>query len=288
MILLGMHVQARLRALGREALHTIGSPAELIRAARAHASEPPVCFVVLGGDGTVSALASCLLDSAHTMVPLPCGTANLLCRDLGIFNGAESPTESFEAALSAPVWPIDVATVALGEHELLMLNNLVLGLYADLAEVREAFRSLSVTSLQQAWRSIHGLPERQSQRYRIEADDALLVRESSVLVVSVNRYDRVTPPWPGRSRLDAGELVAYVGTDADALGFLKVLATSTLMGLEDNATVEPVACSTLSIDSEATIRAAVDGEVIQGRGPIRIRLRPRALRVPIASAPADG
>jgi diacylglycerol kinase family enzyme len=88
---------------------------------------------VLGGDGTVLAVAGAVLGRDVAIGIVPLGTANLLARDLGL---PLDPADAVDALAKAEVRRIDVGRVN-GE---LFLCASMLGLTTTLARAREAAR----------------------------------------------------------------------------------------------------------------------------------------------------
>ncbi|MFE4696684.1 diacylglycerol kinase family protein [Streptomyces sp. NPDC056738] len=70
--------------------------------------EGATLVVVCGGDGTVRAVADALADSGVPLAVVPCGTGNLLARNLGL---PLSPVDALEAALTGGPHPLDLAAV---------------------------------------------------------------------------------------------------------------------------------------------------------------------------------
>ncbi|GAX57419.1 diacylglycerol kinase family protein [Streptomyces olivochromogenes] len=64
--------------------------------------------VVCGGDGTVRAAADALADSGVPLVVVPCGTGNLLARNLGL---SLTPATALDAALSGTPHRLDLGRV---------------------------------------------------------------------------------------------------------------------------------------------------------------------------------
>lgn len=70
--------------------------------------EGTTLVVVCGGDGTVRTVADTLADSGVPLAVVPCGTGNLLARNLGL---PLSPVDALEAALTGGPHPLDLAAV---------------------------------------------------------------------------------------------------------------------------------------------------------------------------------
>ncbi|MFF4331350.1 diacylglycerol kinase family protein [Streptomyces sp. NPDC001591] len=82
--------------------HAAGGLAERI------AGEDPALVVVCGGDGTVRACADLLAGTGIALAVVPCGTGNLLARNLRL---PSDPAAALEAALSGEPAGIDVGRV---------------------------------------------------------------------------------------------------------------------------------------------------------------------------------
>ncbi|MGW4690310.1 diacylglycerol kinase family protein [Streptomyces sp. NPDC004244] len=82
--------------------HAAGSLGERI------AEEDPALVVVCGGDGTVRACADLLAGTGIPLAVVPCGTGNLLARNLRL---PADPAAALEAALSGQTARIDVGRI---------------------------------------------------------------------------------------------------------------------------------------------------------------------------------
>ena len=89
-------------------------------------------IAVYGGDGTISSVASLLLDTKAILLPLPGGTLNHFTKDLGV---PQSLNEALARAKRVSPKNIDVATV----NGQVFLNNSSLGLYPASLQVRDRF-----------------------------------------------------------------------------------------------------------------------------------------------------
>ena len=82
------------------------------RAARSALQHDPAVVIVVGGDGTIRAVAEEVLSSGIPLAVVPAGTGNLLARELGIMAGLE---ESVRTAFTGSDRAIDVGVAEL-EH----------------------------------------------------------------------------------------------------------------------------------------------------------------------------
>jgi diacylglycerol kinase family enzyme len=234
---------------------------------------------VLGGDGTVLAVASELLDTRVPLGIIPLGTANLLARDLDIplrpdeaVDGLANPSATNEA-------DIDVGTVN-GQP---FLCASMIGLTTALARTREAVRGQNLwqaaaritrKTLRLIWRYPY-------HRLRITADGKLLQVKTRGLVITNNPIRAIVRPYPTRERLDAGLLGLY-GICSGRLWELPRLALRLLQGdWAEDPRIFRLQAHSLRIETRHEHRVTVmnDGERLLLKTPLDYQIRPAALRV---------
>lgn len=119
------------RAQGLEAnILRAQSGEELVELAQRTASSSGKIVVAGGGDGTINAVASALIDTDKTLGVLPLGTLNHFAKDLRIPLDLEGAVRTISAGHSVA---IDVGEV----NGRIFLNNSGLGLYPSLVNQRE-------------------------------------------------------------------------------------------------------------------------------------------------------
>jgi diacylglycerol kinase family enzyme len=208
---------------------------------------PAAALGVAGGDGTLAAVAGVAIERDLPFVCIPFGTRNHFARDLGL--DRDDPLGALEA--------FD------GVEQ--RLNNLSLGLYADLVYGREHHRRrgevlAGVRALKRLAREHH--------RLRVEVDGELL--QTRMLLVANNAYDLSLFNVGERSSLTEGRLHLY-----------------TAQGLLPTAWAErDGARFVLSLD-ERRVVAAADGDPIELESPLEVESLPRALRVLLPPGDAD-
>jgi diacylglycerol kinase family enzyme len=212
---------------------------------------------VAGGDGSLAAVAQVAIERDLPFVCIPFGTRNHFARDLGL--DRDDPLGSL-AAFDGVEQRIDVARV----NDRLFLNNLSLGLYADLVHRREHHRRRG--DLLAGLRALTRL-SREHHRLRIRVDGAVL--QTRMLLVSNNGYDLSLFDVGERSSLTEGLLHLYT-----TRGWLPTSWT------ERRATRFALA------PEEAKIVAATDGEPIELESPLDVECLPRALRILVPPAVA--
>jgi diacylglycerol kinase family enzyme len=203
-----------------------------------------------GGDGSLAPVADVALEQDLPFVCIPFGTRNHFARDLGL--DRDDPLGSL-AAFDGVERRIDAARV----NGRLFLNNVSLGLYADLVHRRERHRRRDEALAR--LRALSRLPAHRHRLHALVDGEPLAAR---VLLVANNAYAVDLFTLGERDKLDGGELHLYA---ADGL---LPNAWSTRSGERFE----------IAIDS-AHVRAAADGEPLVLEPPVRVEVLPRALRV---------
>jgi diacylglycerol kinase family enzyme len=214
---------------------------------------------VAGGDGSLGAVAAVAVERKLPFVCVPFGTRNHFARDLGI--DRDDPVAAL-SAFTGVERRVDIGRVG----ERLFLNNVSLGLYANLVHRRERRRSrreflarLRALSILARHRSPLGIT--------IDGEGVA----ARVVVVANNHYRLDVFSLGERARLDAGALHLYVARGLFRSTWTE--RTGTHFTLDARA---------------ARIRAAIDGEPEQLALPVDFRIEPLALRVLVPGAAAAG
>jgi diacylglycerol kinase family enzyme len=224
--------------------------AELARAADAEA------LGAAGGDGSLAPIAEVALDRNLPFVCIPYGTRNHFARDLGL--DRDDPVQALDA-FEGSERLIDVGRVA----ERLFLNNVSLGLYAQLVHRREGHRRRrdAFAQLRALW-----LLARSSHDVRLSVDGEPV--DAQVALVANNAYKLELFSLGERARLDEGRLHLYLAHGWRPREW------------------EERSCERLMIDARGhRADAAVDGEPMALETPLDFSIEPRALRVLVPAAP---
>jgi diacylglycerol kinase family enzyme len=188
---------------------------------------------------------------------VPYGTRNHFARDLGL--DRNDPIAALDAFADGAERRIDVGRVG----DRLFLNNVSLGLYAELVHRREHHRRR-----REALARLRALAvlARHPRGIRLSVDGKPV--DAQVVLVANNRYALEVFSVGERERLDEGRL------------YLE-LATGWHPGTWDERSAER-----FSIDAAGDeIDAAIDGEPATLRTPLEFSIEPRALRVLVPRAP---
>ncbi len=215
-------------------------------AAIARAAAGADALGIAGGDGSLAAVAAVALERDLPFVCVPLGTRNHFARDLGLDRG--DPVGAL-GAFDGRERRIDVGRAG----RRLFLNNVSLGIYAQLVHRREHHRRRR-EALARVRSLLILVTHREPPAFTIDGRPD----ETRLLVVANNRYELELPTLGARERLDEGALYLYRlgGSTAGTRG------------------------ERFEIDAAADrLEAAIDGEPEIVETPIEFRVEPRALRV---------
>lgn len=263
------------RQSGIEARISLARSGEsLVELARRAVHSDAATIVAGGGDGTINAVASTLIDTDKTLGVLPLGTLNHFAKDLKI------PLELGEAArtiIANHAVQVDVGEV----NGQIFLNNSSLGLYPSLVHKREQRQRLGHGK----WPAFIWAAFSVMRRYpfldvRLNADGRVISSRTPFVFVGNNKYEMESFNIGTRTRLDEGQLSLYFSHRTRRLGLVR-LGLRALLGRVEKAEEFVAVCATeVSIETRRRrIRVATDGEVTMIRPPLRYRARPGALRV---------
>ena len=249
-----------------------GSPNDL---AHDIVREKPPLVVAAGGDGTVSAVASALVDTSIPLAVLPVGTLNHFARDIGV---PEDAAAAVRIALGGKTRDIDVGEV----NGRVFINNSSIGLYPAMVHRREKQqRRLGRGKWSAMLWAMHAVL---SHHPFLDLTLTLVGREhhrrTPFVFIGNNVYQMEGFTIGLRERLDAGTLCVYIAHRGGRLGLL-LLALRALVGtLFTSQDFDAATVSRLRIESRHTrLLVATDGEVDAMDLPLLFKIRPRALRV---------
>ena len=245
---------------------------ERVRLAVADACD---AVVAAGGDGTLNAVASCLVGTPVVFGVLPFGTLNHFAQDAGI------PLD-IDAALDVihrgAVDTVDVGEIA-GLH---FLNNASLGLYVEVVRHRERQQSRLGRGKWPAfawalWSALRRFPF-MTLRINIDGNESRI--KTPFLFLGNNRYQMSGLSIGRRQSLQGGTLSIYLAQRAGRMR-LFVLAMHALLGrLGSTHDFHEITAQRLQISSRHdTLRLATDGEVAHVKTPLECCIHSRALKV---------
>jgi diacylglycerol kinase family enzyme len=267
------------QALGDDVDVRLLRPRQMSRAVSEAARGPFGTVIIGGGDGSVSYAVNKLAGSDKVLGVLPCGTLNLLARDLGM------PVDlgaALKALATATPRRIDVASI--NGRAFHSLSGL--GFFSQMARAREETRGHPLGRfLGVGLAAVRAL--RRAGRFDLAiAVDGRVDRVEALAVLVTN--NRFTADWR-RPRLDAGLLELHIAEDAGAIGRLKASADLLTGGWRDNPGIRSFTAREVTIgQARRRIWTATDGELSREQVPLRYALRPQALTVLAPAGNPDG
>ena len=249
-----------------------GSAVERL-AARAAAGEAEV-VVAGGGDGTVSTVASALVNTDKPLAVLPLGTLNNFSKDLQIPQDLDG---AVRLIASGQTRVIDVAEVN-GKY---FINNSSIGLYPRIVRSRERQQRLGRgkwwAAAWAAWRFLWVTP---LFKVKLCIDDNEFVRRTPFVFVGNNDYEMDLYNIGRRPRLDEGLLSVYLLHGSGRIGLIDLVTRTVFGRLKQADDFEDLRTESFSIETRKNrILVARDGEVSMMRSPLKYKIHPRALRV---------
>jgi diacylglycerol kinase family enzyme len=233
-----------------------------------------VILVAAGGDGTVSTVASAVLDSDAVLGVLPFGTLNHFARDAGI------PTalpDAVAAIVGGRVLRVDVGDLNGG----IFLNNSSLGLYPRIVAAREEERrrghrkwiAMAIASAR-AWRRLRRLV------VHLTLDGVERVMETPFVFVGNNQYRASGIDMGGRTSLTEGELSLYVAPECSRFDLLRLILRAVAGRVDRDPHFDGWRVREARIEtSRHHARVALDGELQTVAPPLLYRIRPGALPI---------
>lgn len=228
------------------------------------------CLVyVLGGDGTISSVASIITHTRSILIPLPGGTLNHFSKDLGM-------PQDLDTALSALKnyrdCMIDIASV----NETYFINNSSIGIYAKSLEVRENLKGTLPKWPAALLANLHVLLR--FKRYRMTIDGVTI--RSPILFVGNNKYSFTFGKLGTRNSLMKGVLTLAV-THAFTRRETILTALRVLIGKgpeQKQLEVSYPEHVTIAM-KKSHMTVSHDGEMSRLQTPLRYTLHKNALRV---------
>jgi diacylglycerol kinase family enzyme len=269
-------VRERLLAAGARPRIELARTSEELLAASARAREGDADLIVAaGGDGTVTAAASAVIDTPKTLGVLPLGTYNYFAKRRGI------PLE-IGAALDVLVTGEPRLTSVADVNGRIFLNNSSIGLYPNLLKEREqAYLRIGRNQMTSYLSAALVLVQPQTVlNLQMVADGVPLARRTPLLFVCANPEQLALTGVPGGGCLENGRLAACMMRPLAPPHLWRLAVRALFRGLHGARELEVVCARELVVTvRRPRVRVAMDGEIVRLAVPLRYQLRPDALRV---------
>ena len=250
---------------------------EICDAVRAAVKAGTDAVVAGGGDGTIRAVASVLVDGKVPLGVLPLGTLNHFAGDLKIPVDLEA---AVRLIAEGEVHRIDVGEVN-GE---IFLNNSSLGFYPPIVQARdqEMKRFKRGKWLAMAIATFRLLPKLASLHVKISSGDWQVERKTELIFVGNNEYGFSAFAHGAPDRLEeSGNLYLYLARSRSRLSLFGLALVGLVRDIKETRSVEDWRLPEFKVEVRGrhSIPVAFDGEVSKMRSPLLYRTRPRALPV---------
>ncbi len=236
-------------------------------------------LVAAGGDGTVNAVASALVNKPAALGIIPAGTLNHFARDLAVEidpeKAARQLTEGHEVA-------VDVGWV----NGRIFVNNSVLGIYPVYRAARESYeaRGLGKTSIGRFFAVLGGIL-RVFWRVphigvRLIANGQTRVVRTPFVLIANNEHELEEWRIGRRTSLSKGHLWVYIMRKSSRWSLLRFFFSFIFGRFSKKDAFEEFRVRELRIETKRKrIGVGIDGEIVQMQSPLEYRSLPKALRV---------
>jgi diacylglycerol kinase family enzyme len=242
-------------------------------------------LVAAGGDGTVNAVAQAAHDTGCWLGVLPQGTFNYFGRTHGIPTDTEGATR---ALLSAQVRPVQVGLV----NDRVFLVNASLGLYPDLLEDRERFKSRFGRNRLVAALAACATLLREHRGLRLAIERAGQVRDvrASTLFVGNNRLQLDQVGIEEHHGIENGLIAAVMLKPVGTWAMLGLLLRGALGTLGEAEHIQSFQFQHMKVTpwlpyGTRRVKVAADGEIMWLRTPLDLRVSPRPLLLMVPPTP---
>lgn len=257
---------------------------DIIRLARDQMKSGSKILVAAGGDGTLNAVASILVNQPAAMGVIPAGTLNHFARDLGM---AIDPIAAAAQICKGQELFVDAGAV----NGRIFINNSVLGLYPIYRAARSVLesRGLGSSAVGRFFAVVGGMTRvfwrLPHLKLRIVTDDGVSSINSPFVLIANNEHELEKGRIGKRTALNKGHLWVYVMRRCSRWSLLRYFVRYIFGRFSRHEAFEEFKVRELRIESRRKrIGVGLDGEIVHMRLPLEYRSLPGALRV---IAPSD-
>ncbi|MBA4265137.1 MAG: diacylglycerol kinase [Comamonadaceae bacterium] len=275
-------IETALKITGRrgDLLFTRGGDlARVAKKASKQALDTRTAVVAVGGDGTINTVAQAAHAAGCAMGVVPRGTFNYFARTHGI------PDDTAEAARRLMDWtplPVQVAAV----NDRVFLVNASLGMYPDLLEDREAYKSRFGRSRWVAFWAGTTTLLRAQRKLRLQIEQGASTRQVRALTLFVgnNRLQLEQlgllpePPTGGSaSGVAKGSITAVMLRPIGTLEMIGLMMRGAMGTLGEAQSVEHFEFERMVVTPARMpglrgVKVAFDGEITRMRAPLQFRV----------------
>lgn len=255
-------------------IHLAKNGKEIVRLAKEFADGEAEIIVAGGGDGTINAVATQILNKNKILGVLPLGTLNNFSKDLQIPQNIE---EAVRVIAENQVKTIDVGEV--NGH--IFVNNSSIGLYPNIVKRREKQQRLGRGKWSAAfWAALKILRRSPFFAVRLETEEETRIVKTPFVFVGNNEYEMDFFNIGRRAKLDDGKLSVYFLHRSGRKGLFLLILRTIFGRLRQTKDFEAINVEEITIETrKKRILVAFDGEVEMLETPLLYKIHPKALQV---------
>jgi len=256
-------------------IHLARNGKEIVKLAKEATKGEAEIVAAGGGDGTISAVASELVDTEKVLAVLPLGTLNNFSKDLGI---PQNLAGAVAIIAEHTTVKIDVGEV----NGRMFLNNSSIGLYPRIVKDRvkqqnRLGRGKWASAFWAAWKVI-GIAS--LLRVKLEVDEKTFRRKTPFVFVGNNVYEMDFFNIGRRAKMDGGNLSVYFVKRGGRWGLIMLIVRTIFGRLRQARDFEEINTEEITIETrKKRILVAFDGEISMMETPLNYKVRPGALTV---------
>ncbi|MBK5258929.1 MAG: diacylglycerol kinase family lipid kinase [Thermoanaerobaculia bacterium] len=239
-------------------------------------------FVAAGGDGTITHVIQPLVETDAILGVIPVGTYNHFAKDMKI---PLEWREALDALVSGQTRQVDVARV----NERYFVNNLSIGLYPEMVAKREARGRDYSRFRARLYAAYHTIRKYPHVTLAIDTEHHHEVIRTHVFMVSNNSYDlsRIGVEAP-RESLEGGRVSVYWLPHLPRIALMRFVARYLAGRVTATPGFRSFRTTQLRVQSRRpSIRAGIDGELMNLATPLTISIVPQSLNVRVPADPPD-
>ena len=275
-------VRERFARSGIEAeVRALAGP-QIAEAVQGALRSPDTSMIVAGGgDGTLNAVASEIIDTDKIFAALPLGTLNHLAKELGMPQDLDAAIDAIGAGV---VRDMNVGEV--NGHPFLLFS--AIGLYADIIKHRDAQRKALG---RKKWPAMFVAAVKMITRFpltwvRITTKDGSWWRLTPAVYVSISEYQKELFGVEHVACRERQGLDVFVAAKTRRLGVIWLLLKAFFGLVKPLKDFEAMCVQEFELNlRQRHVRVGIDGEVVSMETPLRYRLRRGVLKV-MTPAPA--
>lgn len=277
-------IEAGLNSLVNLTMQITKPDDDIVELARQAVANGADVVVAAGGDGTVSAVASALVDTEVALGIIPTGTANGVATALGI---PENYTEACAIIQADHCKPIDTAR---SDGHLLLLA-MAIGFEARILNRMERQEKQRMGKLAIITNSLKELGQVKHFDARVQTpDQSWHESATAVTIANIATIDMVLAQGPAEIEADDGQLSITLATPKHQWGVVTTAADLFLSALQkrsvEGETVHSCKAREVTVETDPPQDVYIDGEPC-GTTPITVTCYPRSLTVLVPPDPAE-